>query len=64
MDILLLNGRDIFKFQSCYFKKYPKNGMDGFQGVQIFGVPKHSELEPDYWLAKRDGNTSQSGRLG
>jgi hypothetical protein len=28
-----------------------------------FGVPKHSELEPDYLLAERDGNASASGSL-
>ena len=27
------------------------------------GVPKHSELEPDFCLAEGDGNTSTSGSL-
>jgi hypothetical protein len=32
--------------------------------LTLFGVPKDSELEPDYLLAKRDGNsTSKRGMI-
>jgi|GEM_PF-5787177 len=27
--------------------------------IDSFGVPKHSDFEPDYFLAKGDGNVSQ-----
>ena len=31
--------------------------------INSFGVPNHSELEPDCFLATRDGNAAQSSGL-
>ena len=32
--------------------------------TEKFGVPKHSDLEPDYFLAQRNGNLAHDSGLG
>ncbi len=36
---------------------------EALEFLSVCGVPKHSELEPDYCLAARGGNAPQSSRL-
>jgi hypothetical protein len=41
----------------------PSPDKFAYKNAEENGVPKHSELEPHYGLAKRNGNASYFGRL-
>src|SRR4030095_12125667 len=56
--------RLIGKWRSAAVSKAAPGGRQRFCGYgRAFGVPKHSELEPDYFLAKGNGPLQRSQQI-